>query len=156
MHTYTHTRKRGPGDDAIYPVCATARSRVNLNKSRDNLNKTFQTAEPSLLPYQKKKKKKRAHTTFSWPGCPTPFSCHHLIVKCGEFPRCRIKSQKIFPRRPRSLISHKWPQGWKKSPKLRLAGKQGPFCLIFLLSFLGTGRLGLRQWKIPKCQAVLR
>lgn len=27
-----------------------------------------------------------------------------------------------FPRRPRSLAPRKWPQGWKKSPKSRLAG----------------------------------
>lgn len=27
-----------------------------------------------------------------------------------------------FPRRPRGLAPRKWPQGWKKSPKWRLAG----------------------------------
>lgn len=90
-----------------------------------------------------------------WPGCLSPFSSHHLIFKCAEFPHWRIKTPKFFPRRPRSLISHKWPQGWKKSPKLRLVGERDPFCLIFF-SFLGTSRLSLRQWKIPKCQAALK
>ena len=133
--------------------CNSPNPRYSKKQSR-NLNKAFRLQNPHCFPIIKEKK--RGHTQLFLAWMPYTFSCHRLILKCGEFPLWRIKSQKIFPRRPRSLISHKWPQGWKKSPKLRLAGEQGPFCLIFLLSFLGTGRLRLRQWKIPKCQAVLR
>ena len=53
-----------------------------------SLVQPVQTAETSLPPYQKGKNKR---TQLFWPRCPAPFSCHHLIFKCGEFPHWRIK-----------------------------------------------------------------
>lgn len=88
MHTHTHTRKWGPGDDAIYPICATARSRVTI---WINL---FRLQNPHCF-YHKRKKKGTHNFFLAW--MPYTLLMSPLNIQMWRISTLENKKSKDFP-----------------------------------------------------------